>query len=372
MSRPSRRSAVLALAAVVLLTAGCRGRAWRFFKPKAPAAKITPKITQPKITLPKVATPKVVISQPARRLRLVPLDLGEDAGKLRRVVAKELEADHLPEVRGALGEVRAQAGKLESLEACREALRQGRLLPPTGAELAEVLAPVRASLQAEAALIRLRTVLAKRGTWAAHQGELKDALAGLRAAEGEATLADDLADVLAARAHAEGHPELARALLPPGHTLGGAARRTRDLTAAAAAGEVEAPPLLPLPLPEGPAEGVAAPVRESLLEDLPGLETRTRAAQARVRGRIEDRLAAGIDGCRAQLHHAVRVAEQAWERGGRAPARPEAEEDARHLAEVSRLLGRALTPAEGLLARHMRAQGKAPEACAAVLRDLPD
>jgi hypothetical protein len=146
------------------------------------------------------------------------------------------------------------------------------------------------------------------------------------------------------RAAAEGRPEIARQLLPPGETRD-TASVLRDLKALEGIG---APPpgispLGDLPLPEPEPLGLKAPIREELDKDLPGLVDELPKAELRARRgalrAIETSAGVHWSHITISLHNLKR-------------ATADSDRDDRE-HEVERQLGRPLTPEDRLLARRL-------------------
>jgi hypothetical protein len=242
--------------------------------------------------------------------------LGRETGGLR------LPNDS-PEVRGSLDALHAEAKHLDELERLRVALGpQPWPRPPE-------------AVQIEAALVSL-------------QGETKDT-----------PLAGRVQAALAARAEAEGHPDLARKL--------------RDVKLVTSTPQVAAPAPAPpaggkLPVPEAGSAGVRTGPKEPPGAGLPPLEGEAAPSGGASSESVQEALNTQAGNHRARVaYHLLRLHDLTHHR-------KEAEEgdaDSRYEAAVKGALGRELTPSERMLAREMRRQGKAPTASAEVLRDLP-
>ena len=161
---------------------------------------------------------------------------------------------------------------------------------------------------------------------------------------------------LVLRAKMEGHPDVARRLLP-GETLE-ARSVLRDLRALE---ELRAtpPPISPLgdvPLPEPEPVGLKAPVREALDRDVPGLGEELPGAELRARrGALRAiEISAGAHWHRVTLNlHNLKSSASASE--------PDDREN-----EVERQLGRPLRPEERLLARRLLRTRRPAEVVAAL------
>jgi hypothetical protein len=177
---------------------------------------------------------------------------------------------------------------------------------------------------------------------------------------------------LACRAQLEGHTPLARSL----EKTRDAKTLLRDLKGLAAKRPAAPPPppsqtdsvLDLLLLPEAPTIGFRPAVREALGADLPALAAADKAARAEAVREVEGY--ARLDWNHASVHLA-RLAPYQRQPSSATPAQasvqpPTKTRDAL-TAEVSKLLARDLSPAEGVLARHL-GQTREPVEVAKLLR----
>ena len=196
-------------------------------------------------------------------------------------------------------------------------------------------------------------------------------------AEGSKAPANRLRIYLTCRAHLEGQPRLAQQLAGEERPGGEAASLLRDLKATTKGPtqprptEAGEPSVLGPLVPEAPAMSFRPAVREALSADLPTL-TQVAAAEKQARTQVlrEVEDGARIDWHRAQiqLHRLL-----PYQRGDRRPATatpaardPTADPTA---AEMTRLLGRKLSPGQLALAGHLRLKRSSKEV-AEILRGL--
>jgi hypothetical protein len=174
---------------------------------------------------------------------------------------------------------------------------------------------------------------------------------------------------LGLRGRLEGRPDIARHFLgseelPDGPTV------LRDLKRLGGPEDLPPPPevspLDGLPLPEPEPHGLRAPVKESLGKGLPEFEKEATAAEATARKRVQGTVE------RSAARHANHVAIDLYNLRGVAKALASSDDDEEKKnreKEVVTHLGRRLSPAERLLARHLL-RTMPPEQVAAELRAL--
>jgi len=174
---------------------------------------------------------------------------------------------------------------------------------------------------------------------------------------------------VALRAQLEGRPDIAKRLLG-GKELPEGRAVLRDLKALGGAGGLPPPPKVSaldgLPLPEPEPRGFASSVKEPLGEGLPEFEKEATAAEAPARKRVLETVE------RSAWRHANHVEIVLYNLHGvtKALAPHDNEQEQRDRdKEVETHLGRRLTPAERLLARHLL-RTMSPQEVAAKLRAL--
>jgi hypothetical protein len=302
------------------------------------------------------------------------------------------------EARTALQELGTAAERLDVLERFQGGAREAD--GPRPAESARVLRTVerdalppalRARYDGLRGLAEVRSLAQSRWQQTPSATGVRESVArlesGLRDLPGaDRALGKMLLQEVACRALLEGHPELAKTLLPAGGPAEHAGNLLRDLKALALGeGKVETSParavlsdpglgpvsprgppagLEPL-IPEGARAGWRPPVKESALAYLPPLERAEQLGQT-LKGKVETEakpvraaLDAQATAARTKLE-AVHDRVTAAERGER-----------RRFAEVEAVLDRRLKPAERVKARMLLAQNQQPAQVANAIQSAP-
>ena len=127
---------------------------------------------------------------------------------------------------------------------------------------------------------------------------------------------------------------------------------------------------LPLLVPEGPAEGVRPPIKESLQSDLPPLEEDVSATVKRARVRVSKSVGEQIEYDSLIAAHWLRMLHQFTGEVRESARQEERQKEEGTERDVARLLGRGLTASERILVGAMSAKGKKPADMATVLSNL--
>ena len=286
-------------------------------------------------------------------------------GKLAGRSEEVLRTPELPKaLYQTVGELRTQALVLHDLTLLQEALATGSLQRDAGLVVENMPDSLQPSVRGLSSLVALQRIISKPWHSPPDPDTLLEHLASIPHATGDASQAARWQHELARKAEREGHPQVAKKL--------------RDMKSVK--GLEEHPPnkmggegmnrSLPLLVPEGPAEGVRPPIKESLQSDLPPLEEDVSATVKRARVRLSKSVGEQIEYDSLIAAHWLRMLHQFTGEVRESARQEERQKEEGTERAVARLLGRGLTASERILVGAMSAKGKKPADMATVLSNL--